>query len=295
MIDTHPFRHHYPFAANWLEFGDLRYHYLDEGRPDDPPVVMLHGNPTWSFYYRTLIPEISRHHRVIVPDHIGCGLSDKPQNYAYTLDQHIRNVEKLVAHLGLKDITLVLHDWGGPIGMGYAARHPDNVARFVIFNTAASGERIAAIPKRIKLCRLPLLGEVAVRTINGFAGGALQFAVSRPGRLTPAIRRGYLAPYDSPAHRIAIHRFVQDIPLEADHPTHETVAEIEAGLSQFQDRPMLIIWGADDFCFTIEDFLTDWRLRFPQAEVHVLANAGHYVVEDAHEQILPLMTRFLAQ
>jgi pimeloyl-ACP methyl ester carboxylesterase len=115
----------------------VRYHYLDEGPRDGPPVVMLHGNPTWSFYYRTLIPGISESYRVVVPDHVGCGLSDKPQDYDYTLEQHIQNVEALIGRLGLKDVTLAVHDWGGVIGMGYATRHVENVARFVIFNTAA--------------------------------------------------------------------------------------------------------------------------------------------------------------
>src|SRR5262245_5273337 len=127
MIDLTPFRELYPFQSHWLVLDGLRYHYLDEGPKEAPPILMLHGNPTWSFYYRPLIPTLSQTHRVIVPDHMGCGLSDKPQNYPYNLEQHIQNVEKLIAHLGLRQITLVVHDWGGVIGMGYATRHPDNI------------------------------------------------------------------------------------------------------------------------------------------------------------------------
>ena len=293
MIDTQAFRHLYPFASNWLDLDGLRYHYLDEGPRDGPVALMLHGNPTWSFYYRHLIPPLSRTHRVIVPDHIGCGLSDKPQLFSYTLAQHVQNVERLVTHLDLQQITLILHDWGGPIGLGYAARHPENVARFVIFNTTASMEPLSTIPKRIKMCRIPMFGDLLVRGFNGFSRVALNAATSQPDRFSTAVRAGYLVPYNNWQNRIAIHRFVQDIPLEADHPTLKVGAEIEAGLARFQAHPMLIIWGKDDFCFTPQHFLTDWQARFPQAEVHLLENAGHYVVEDAHEQILPLMTEFL--
>jgi haloalkane dehalogenase len=269
----------------------LRYHYLDEGPPEAPPVLMLHGNPTWSFYYRTLIPALSQSHRVIVPDHIGCGLSDKPQAYPYTLEQHIRNVEKLVDHLRLSQITLVVHDWGGAIGMGYATRHPANIARLVIFNTAAF--ILPVIPWMIRICRPQLLGSLLVRGLNAFARGATYLASSHPDRMTWPVRTGYCAPYNSWANRIAVHRFVQDIPLEEDHPTRPTLAGIEAGLARLQGHPMLILWGARDFVFTVNDFLAQWQRYFPQAETHIFPDAGHYVVEDAHERIIPLIKKFM--
>lgn len=280
----------YPFASHRFDLGGVEMHYLDEGDPNAPPVVMVHGNPTWSFYYRTLIPEISKTHRVIVPDHVGCGLSDKPQDYTYTLEQHIRNLEALIAHLDLRDVTLVLHDWGGAIGMGYATRHPQNVRRFVVFNTSAF--YLPAVPFVLKLARSPILGEFILRGLNGFAGLAVRVAMTGH-TMTPQVRAGYLAPYDSWHNRIAIYRFVQDIPLSDDHPTRATVDAIDAKLHLFHDHPMLIIWGEGDFVFTVKAFLAGWRARFPDADVHVLHNAGHYVVEDAHERILPLMKEFL--
>ncbi|MDM8520701.1 alpha/beta fold hydrolase [Anaerolineales bacterium HSG6] len=286
----------YPFESHYLELDGpdaLKYHYLDEGPPDGQPVVMVHGNPTWSYYYRTLIPYLSDRYRIIVPDHIGCGLSDKPQDYSYTLEQHIQNLTQLLAHLKLTDINLVVHDWGGAIGMGYATRHPETMSHFVIFNTAAF--YVDRVPKRIKLCRVPVLGEWLVRGLNGFARAALVFASSQRHRLTPEVSAGYLAPYNSWANRIATHRFVMDIPLEKNHPTRATVHEIESNLHLFQKHPMLIVWGADDFCFTAEHFLPQWQKLFPQAEVHLLPNAGHYVVEDAHEQIGPWMVEFLGR
>ncbi len=291
MIDMTPFEHLYPFTSHWLDFGGVRYHYLDEGPQDAPPVVMLHGNPTWSFYYRTLISEISQQYRVIVPDHIGCGLSDKPQDYSYTLEQHIQNLEQLLSHLDVHGVTLVIHDWGGAIGMGYATRHPEKISRFVVFNTAAFF--MPNIPLRISLCRIPYLGALLVRGVNGFALAALIFATSQRKRFTREVRTGYLAPYNSWGNRIAIHRFVKDIPVEVEHPTRATLNEIDVELSLFPHHQMLIIWGADDFCFTTQAFLPEWQKRFPRAQVHVIEHAGHYVVEDAHEQILPLMLDFL--
>ena len=266
-------------------------HYLDEGPRDGVPLVMCHGNPTWSFYYRTLIPALSRTYRVIVPDHVGCGLSGKPQDYAYTLEQHVRNLEALVEHLDLCHIVLVVHDWGGGIGMGYATRHPEAVDRFVIFNTSAF--YLPAVPWVLKLARSPGLGAVMLRGLNAFAGLAVWLAMKDHARMTREVRAGYLAPYDNWHDRIAIYRFVQDIPVTADHPTRATIDAIDAKLPTFRGRPMLIIWGAGDWIFTVKDFLAGWRERFPEAEVHVLPDAGHYVVEDAHERIVPLMLDFL--
>ena len=292
------FRELYPFQSHYLTLSGLQYHYLNEGPTElaagqrADPLVMLHGNPTWSFYYRALITEFRKTHRVVAPDHMGCGFSDKPQAYAYTLDQHIRNLEALLDHLKLERMTLFLHDWGGPIGMGYAERHPERVKRFVIFNTAAFPA--SRIPFRIAICKLPVFGAVAIRGFNAFAGLALTMASAHRERMTPAVKAGYLAPYDSFAHRIAILKFVQDIPMRPTHPTYKLVDEIERGLVVFKDHPMLIIWGEQDWCFTTR-FLAMWQARFPNAEVRRVPDAGHYVVEDAHERIIPWVHEFLAK
>ena len=292
MIETRLFAHLYPFTSHWLDLnGGIRYHYLDEGPKDAPVLVMVHGNPTWSFYYRTLITALRQQYRIIVPDHIGCGLSDKPQNYSYTLEQHIQNLECLLTALDIQKMTLVMHDWGGAIGMGYATRHPETVTRFVVFNTAAFF--VPRLPLRIRLCRVPLLGEWLVRGLNGFARAALIFATSQHRRFTLDVRAGYVAPYNNWQNRIATHRFVMDIPMSPEHPTWTTLDTIDAGLTQFRKHPMLILWGNGDFCFTTRHFLPEWQTRFPDAEVHVFDHAGHYVVEDAHEQILPLMLKFV--
>jgi haloalkane dehalogenase len=265
-------------------------HYVDEG--EGSPIVMLHGNPTWSFYYRELIKGLSDRYRVVAPDHIGCGLSDKPPEYPYTLSTHIDNVERLIDHLDLDDVTLAVHDWGGPIGFGWAARNPQRVRRFVVFNSAAFlGGRI---PFRIRVCRWPIFGDIAVRGLNAFARAALWMACADRQRMTRGVARGYLLPYDSIRNRIAILCFVRDIPLHPRVPSYQELKRIEAALPNLNDRPMIIFWGLNDFCFT-EGFLLDWIRRFPKAIVHRLENAGHYVVEDAHERILPLLAKFLEQ
>lgn len=277
----------YPFTSNTLDLDSYKYHYLDEGQGD--PLLMVHGNPTWSFYYRNLILEFKKSYRCVVPDHMGMGKSDKPQNYSYTLSQHIDNLEALVDKLGLSDITLVVHDWGGAIGMGFAVRQPQKIKRLVLFNTAAFLSD--KIPIRLRLCRLPGFGVVAIRGFNAFALAAITMACKNKERMTDQVRAGYLAPYNNFTNRIANLRFVQDIPMTPDAPSYSVIKNIEDNLSQFASLPIMIAWGAKDFVFN-KSFLKKWQEIFPDAEVHWIPDAGHYVVEDAHERIIPWMQEF---
>jgi len=249
---------------------------------------MLHGNPTWSFYYRRLITVLRETHHVIAPDHMGCGLSDKPQGYPYGLSDHMKNVEKLIEYLDLKRITLVCHDWGGAIGMGVATRMPDLFNRFVIFNTAAW--RSTRMPKRIAVCRIPFFGPLAVRGLNSFALAATRMAVARP--LEKSAKTGLLWPYNSWKNRIAILRFVQDIPMNPSHPSYDCLKETERLLYRLRSKPMKICWGMKDWCFD-GVFLQQWRKRFPEASISEFPNAGHYILEDAHETVVPAVQDFL--
>jgi len=265
-------------------------HFLDEGPPDAPVMLAVHGNPTWSFYWRKLVDRFAGEFRIVVPDHIGCGLSDKPQRWPYQLDGHIRNLERLVEHLGLQGIILVVHDWGGAIGMGFATRHPDLVSRMVVTNTAAW--RSLSIPPSIATVKIPIFGPLAVRGLNGFAQAAVIRATS--GRLSPAAKAGLLHPYGSWHDRIATLRFVQDIPLHSAHPSYSTLAEIDDRLANLVDKPMLVIWGEQDFCFTPK-FRAQWSARFPNASVHAFDDVGHYVMEDAPGRALDLIADFVGQ
>jgi cis-3-alkyl-4-acyloxetan-2-one decarboxylase len=282
----------YPFASHYLPLGEQRYHYLDEGSGE--PLVMLHGNPTWSFYYRNLILGLRDHYRTIVPDHIGCGLSDKPDDagYEYSLRRRVADLEALLEHLALREnLTLVLHDWGGMIGMAFAHRHPERIKRLVVLNTAAfplpSAKRL---PWSLWWCRTPIIGPLLVRGLNAFSRGAVRYCVCEP--MATAVREGYLAPYDSWQNRIAVLRFVQDIPLSPGDRGFDLIHEVADGLHRFAALPMLICWGERDFVFD-HHFLDEWRRRFPAAEVHRFAEAGHYVLEDAGNEILPLIRDFL--
>jgi haloalkane dehalogenase len=285
----------YPFEPHWLTLpSGHRMHYVDEGPRDVPVVLMLHGNPTWSFYWRRLIAALSPTHRIIAPDHIGCGKSDKPGDdaYSYQLEQRVQDIESLVEQLGLQDITLAVHDWGGMIGMGWAHRHPDLVARLVVLNTAAfpmpSTKRL---PASLWLARDTKAGALLVRGFNAFARGATRLAVTRV-RLPKAVRDGLCAPYDSWDHRRAVLRFVQDIPLKESDPSFSIVREVGEHLHQFNDRPVLICWGDRDFVFD-DHFLRVWKSALPDAEVHQFPDCGHYVLEDAPEEIEQLVRRFL--
>lgn len=269
--------------------------YLDEGgagqgsgHPATEAVLMLHGNPTWSFYYRDLVKTLAPRLRCIVPDHIGMGLSDKPQRYAYTLAQRIDDIAALVASLGLARVHLVVHDWGGAIGFGFAVRHPDLVGRIAILNTGAFPS--SNIPRRIALCKTAFPGTALVRGLNGFAGPAVWMSMHRRC-LSADERRGFLLPYDSWANRVAVDAFVKDIPMDDTHPTWTTLQAVSAGIARFRDRPVFIIWGGRDFCFD-DTFYTEWRERLPDSDALYLADAGHYVLEDARDEVLPRLAKF---
>jgi haloalkane dehalogenase len=279
----------YPFASHLLDVGGAMLHYLDEGPRAAEPLLFVHGNPTWSFYWRNAVRRFAPAYRCVAPDHIGCGLSDKPEGYPYRLERHIANLERLVDELGLERITLVVHDWGGPIGLGFAGRHPERVARLVISNTAAFA---GPAPLRIRACRTPLLGALAVRGLNAFARLATVMAVEDPGSMAPEVKRGYLAPYSSWATRIATLRFVEDIPLSPEHASWPALLEVERGLARLAEKPVCLIWGEKDWCFT-PDYRRGFEQRLPQARVHRAEHAGHYVIEDAREDVLRWMADFL--
>ena len=284
----------YPFDSHEFDRDGLAYHYLDEG--EGPPVVMVHGNPTWSFYYRDLIRSLRGRYRVLAPDHIGCGYSDKPSDaaYRYTLAERIRDLEAFLDHLEPeKPITLVAHDWGGMIAMGWAVRNPGRVARIVLMNTAAFHlPDDMKMPATLAFVRNTKLAMFMVRHFNLFSRGASWMAPAR--RLPKPVRDAYCAPYDSPDNRLATLRFVQDIPLAPGDPAYEAVSEIEQGLPLFEKTPILLLWGEKDFVFkpkVLEIFERIW----PHAESHRFPKAGHYVLDDAADEIPPLVLDFLAR
>lgn len=285
-------RHLYPFDGRTFDRDGLAMHYLDEGEGD--PVVMVHGNPTWSFYYRHLVEALRPTHRCIVPDHIGMGLSDKPgdDRYRYTLRSRVDDLTRLLdAVEPERPVTLVVHDWGGMIGMAWAVEHVERVERLVIMNTAAfplPSSRAFHLP--LRLTRTPV-GGLLVRRFNAFAEAATRLCVTRRP-MPDEVRRAYTAPYDSPAARIATLRFVQDIPLRPADPGYDIVANTAEQLHRFEETPALVLWGEKDFVFDAP-FLREWERYLPHAAIHRFADCGHYVLEDATDEIVSEVKRFV--
>ena len=283
----------YPFTPqSFVHPNGLAQSYLDEGQ--GPPVLMLHGNPSWSYYWRHLVLGLRDGYRCIVPDHIGMGLSDKPDDskYRYTLRSRVDDLARLVEHLQLgDDLTLAVHDWGGMIGFGWALKHAARVKRLVILNTAAFPlPADKPLPWQLKLGRDYNLGALAIRGFNAFAAGAASQGVVRP--MPAAVRAGYLAPYDSWKNRISTLRFVQDIPLAPGDRAWDLVDEAARRLPDFADRPAFLGWGLRDFVFD-HHFLKGFQKALPRAEAAVYDDAGHYVLEDKHEDLVPRIRAFL--
>lgn len=300
----------YPFTPQRFDVRPgIAMSYLDEGPPavdgaapevDAPEVVvMLHGNPSWSYYWRRLVLGLRDRYRCIVPDHVGMGLSDKPgddpastPNYRYTLQSRVDDVERLLQHLGITGpVTLAVHDWGGAIGFGWGLTHAARIRRLVITNTAAfplpAGK---PLPKRLRLGRDSALGTGLIRGLNAFAGGAARMGVVTP--MPRDVRRAYLAPYDSWANRIATSRFVQDIPLGDGDAAWPLVQAIGEKLSEYADRPAFIGWGLRDFVFD-HHFLAGFTAALPRAQVQAFDDAGHYVLEDKADVLVPAIRGFL--
>lgn len=285
----------FPYASKRVTVGGVEMAYVDEGQ--GRPVVLVHGNPTWSFYWRRLLaalPPLGL--RVIAPDHVGMGRSAKPpaDAYPYTLRRRVADLGELLDRLGLDEpVSLVVHDWGGAIALSWAAEHPERVDRLVLLNTGAfplpPGK---TVPWTLRAARLPVLGELAVTRLNAFSLGALVLGSGRHW-LPAEARRGLLAPYDSPEHRVSVARFVQDIPVRPSDPAYAVLERLQERLPLLADKPALVCWGMKDPVFdaTVLDHLLT---LLPAAEVHRFPRGGHYVLEDEPDAIVPLASRFLS-
>jgi pimeloyl-ACP methyl ester carboxylesterase len=300
--DDPEFRRLYPFFGRTsfkrpdrLGRANLTMSYLDEGTGDS--VVMVHGNPTWSFYFRNLVLVLRDNYRCIVPDHIGCGLSDKPPEtlYDYALKSRVDDLEALLEQLGVREnVTLVVQDWGGMIGMAYAARHPGRVKRIIATNTGAFPlPKSKPFPFTLWLGRNTRLGAWLILKRNAFCRAAARWNVTRRP-LPPDVRAMYLAPYDTPEHRVAVLKFVQTIPLKETDPGYDIVRDTALSLERFRAVPTLLLWGMKDFVFD-KHFLAEWQRHFPHAETHTWPDCSHYLLEDAGDEAISLIRDFLTK
>lgn len=277
----------YPFKSHFLELEEnIKLHYIKEGKGEK--TVLVHGNPSWSYLFRHLVKDLkTQNFEAISLDHIGCGLSSKPQDYPYRLKQHIKNFSALMDKLEAEKINLIVHDWGGAIALGWAVKNPDKVKRLVITNTAAYLSQ--NIPWQIALCKEPLLNSFIIRRLNGFALPATFMATAKG--LSKEAKQGLLFPYDNYKNRVAISNFVEDIPLEGNHPSYKTLSEIEKKLPLLK-CPKLILWGMKDFCFN-QSFLNKWKDIYKDAKIEELKQAGHYLFEDEKELVSQKILNFL--
>jgi haloalkane dehalogenase len=282
---TFPFRPRYQQVAD-----DVRLHYVEEG--EGRPVLMLHGNPTWSYLYRRFIPPLAgAGFRAVAVDHMGFGRSDRPPGHdRYTLRSHVENLLGFVRALDLRDITLVMQDWGGPIGFGVAAAEPDRIARLVIMNTG-----VGVFPSGTPMpfhepFRQRGLGEMLALGSNLFVEA--MFGGMKPESATPLVAEAYRAPFPDYYSRVPILAFARDVPIGHEHPTAPYMAEIAAEVPKIE-RPTLVVWGMRDRVFP-PMLLEVWKQTYPHAEVLELPEARHYLQEDEPGAIVERLLAFLS-
>jgi haloalkane dehalogenase len=282
----------FPFAPRYLSVNGFRMHFVDEGEGD--PILFVHGDPTWSYLWRRFILALSGRHRCVVPDQMGMGKSEVPQDAGrYRLVHHVANLESLLLRLDLRDLTLVLHDWGGPVGLGVAIRHRERIRRLVLMNTWAFAPWPAGpLPRLLEIIRSSR-GEHFVLKKNGYVEAALRAGSAHPETLTPAGLAAYLAPFPTPASRLALLCWSRDIPVAENDPSFAEMQRIERALPTVADLPTLIVWGMRDTVLP-EAVLRLWQRVLPGAQVRELADAGHFLQEDAPAPALRAVEEFLA-
>lgn len=285
----------YPFASHFLTLSDgNRIHYLDEGPPDGRVLVFLHGYPLWSFTFRALIVYYAAlGYRCIAVDHVGYGLSDKPADKHYhTVRRHIINLHECLNTLDLTGITLIMEDWGGPIGLGYALRNHNRVAQLVLMNTWAFQQSFAnRLHPIVSWSTQPGVGDLLFARLNLVIDWLVQRWSERT--LTEAVLMAYRAPFKDARQRAALIQFPRLISTSALHPSADIMREIEARLAEFKRTPALLLWGEDDPAFPRE-VANHWKKRLPRAHgPHIIPDTRHFLVEDAPEEVTQHLDAFL--
>lgn len=275
----------YPFASHFLELDAGRMHYLDEGQ--GPPVLLVHGTPTWSFLYRHIVAALRPHFRCIVPDHIGFGLSDKPSDWTYRPADHARNLRKVIEQLDLRNFTMIVHDFGGPIGLSYAVEHPANVERLVLFNTFMWSIRDDAGKRRPAQLFGTALGRLLYLRMNFSPRVILSAAWGDKATLTPDIRRQYTAVHQRPDERHGMWVFARELLGSTDW-----YDSLWARRERIKDLPTLILWGMKDPAFTPRD-LSRWQALFSNAHTQTFPSVGHFVPDEAGRDAAQAILSFL--
>ena len=288
----------WPYAPKWFEHADGRLHYIDEGPRDARPIVMVHGNPTWAYLYRRFIAAaLDAGYRVIAMDHLGFGRSDKPATpELYRVPTHGKRCAELLDALDLRDATLLVQDWGGPIGLYWASLRPERVRSLAILNTIAHRPPdVVQLPLPLKLFRTPGVGEAMVKGMHAFVKVFLfKAGLAHPEKLTATDKAAYLAPHPTWSSRTGILVFPREIPAGPTGPVSDYMGAINDRLvPAFKDKPVFIAWPMKDIAFTPDMLDNLWLRDFPNAELLRVEDAGHYIQEDAPEQVIPRFIPFL--
>ncbi len=278
-------REEYPFRSRWWQTDEGRMHYIDEGA--GPPIVFVHGVPAWSFNFRVMVRGLSSRFRCVAADHIGFGLSDKPTRWHYDPAALAAHTEELIEGLGLRDLTLVVHDWGGPLGLSYALRHPDNVARLVLLNTwmwSSDGDLRARLVARLLASPLYLaLEDRMAITARLFT----RLAVARRDRISPGVFAHFEGPFRRRDDRAGLRALVRAI-----RGSDEWVGSLWEERERLRDVPALVVWGMKDPAFPPR-YLSRWEALFARARIECLTGVGHYPHEEAPEEVLCLLEEFV--
>jgi cis-3-alkyl-4-acyloxetan-2-one decarboxylase len=292
----------YPFESHFVTVDGQRMHYVDEGQGET--LLLLHGNPTWSYLYRHIIKDLSPSYRCVAPDHLGFGYSAKPSNADYSMRAHIMRLDAFVEKLGLEDVTLVVQDWGGVIGLGWAVRHKAKIRRLVIMNTTGfvPQERLGFAKLRpppwglllLWSLKVPVLGELFVQGYNGFARHLVPLGIHHRERLTDEVMEGYLDPYPTWSSRRAHLEAVRQVPMGRRHPTWRLLQEIGAELEGWT-VPTQLVWGMRDPVF-VPWFLEEFERRLPNHAPSVrIDDASHFLQDDRPDVITGTMRAFMTR
>lgn len=288
MSHQRPFevsRQLYPFDDRWLDRNGASMHYIDVG--SGTPVLMLHGNPTWSFLYRDVIKELTGVCRCIAPDYPGFGFSDHPPGYGYTPREHAVWIEALIDHLALKSFVLVVQDWGGPIGLSIAVKRPQDVAGLVILNTWAWPAKGGMVV--FSHLMGDAFGRWLHRRYNFFARKIVPAGINRPERKTPEVLRAYTDPFPTPESRIGTWVFPRQIRMN-----QEWLADTERGLAKLRGKPVEFVWAMKDLAFAKRPIVEKWQRLFPEVPFDRVADASHYIQEDAPDRVAGAIRRVVA-
>lgn len=297
LARTDAFRARWPFAARYARVNGWRMHYVDEGSGD--PVLLLHGNPTWGFLYRDVIPPLLRAgYRVIVPDMIGFGLSEKPpREHAHSLDGHIANLTGLVRQLDLRRLAVVCHDWGGPTGLSFAMNNPDRVRALAVMSTWAWPAPPAEFHTRIfpwRTMHAPLVGPYLLGRHNVLAGRGVYLSVVDREKFRREAQPVYEAVLPDPASRLLTWTWPRWIPLDADARAARRFAWLEERLAR-STLPTLIVWGREDDVFDAATFATRFKRLLPHADGPHFVTGRHFLQEDSGAAIGGLVAAFLGR